>query len=119
MIIVETPHHITFSSSHDKPVLACTGVCQKVWWLIEFSAADKSRCMLCGGQLTPAVEHTHFTVMGQAKRQLTLDDFSNAYPMDEPEQRTVGGLLSGGARIDNLSMVKPEFVELAKAGWVK
>ena len=118
MIIVDTPHHITFSSAHERPVFACSGACQKVWWLIELATAKQSHCPQCGGQLITAEEHTHYTVVNQAQRDLTLDDFRQTFPMDNNDQRTVEGLLKGGAKINNLSMVKPQFEEKAKAHWV-
>jgi hypothetical protein len=117
MIIVDTPYHVTFDELAELPEFACAGKCRKVWWGQMLKDYPAGKCPLCSGELCRAVEKVHFTVLARANRSLKLSDFQSVQKMDTKDKQTIKNLLAGKSVIHNLSMVKPAFVEKAKAEW--
>ncbi|WP_240224589.1 hypothetical protein [Rheinheimera hassiensis] len=117
MIILDTAYHITFDEHSSKPEIACTGNCRKAWWKSDFANKHISLCPLCGGSLCEAVEKVHYNVLSSANRPLRLSDFTSTTDVPHREKLSIKALLKGGAGINNLSVVKPAFVEKARAEW--
>lgn len=118
MIILDTPYHITFDGHDTRPDIACTGNCRKVWWQSDFDMKPKGLCPLCGCDgLSEAVEKVHYTILANAHRPLRLGDFTSVTRVPHSEKQSIKKALSGGAIITTLSLVKPSFIEKARAQW--
>lgn len=112
MIIVETPFHITFSTKNSLPIKYCTGSCSKVF------LDDKSACDVCGGTTETAFEDTHYKILSRSIRDLIIADFKITHLLSESELNDISSAIDMGAKIDHLSVVKPEFESKAKAEWL-
>lgn len=119
MIIVETPHHITFRYLQDMPIAACTGKCKKVFWKtdIENDAATK-KCTHCGDTITDAVNDKHFTVLSKANRNLKLSDFKKVGVIKSSDKKQIQAYLALNAKVMHLSLVKPQFEQKAISEWM-
>lgn len=117
MIILDTAYHITFDEHSNKPEIACTSKCRKVWWKSDFANRPKNVCPLCGGSLCEAIEKVHYKVLNSAKRPLRLSDFTSTTKVPHRDKLSIKALFKGGAGIYNLSVVKPAFEDKARAEW--
>ena len=118
MIVLDTAFHLTFDGKNTKPELACLGNCKKVWWQSDLENRPENTCPLCGHQgLTKAIEKVHYKILTSANRPLRLSDFTDFTKVTHKDKQFVKGFLANGGGIDNLSIVKPAFIEKAKAEW--
>lgn len=117
MIVIDTPYHVSFDDSQDCPTLACSGRCKKAWWVNLLPNAGSTVCPLCNGPLCEAVEKVHYNVLAKANRKLKLSDFTGAAQINHSDKLSIKKVITSGAHISNISIVKPKFVEKARSEW--
>ncbi len=120
MIILDSPFHITFSSTSDLPKYACTGKCKKVWWPHDFKNDQTiGLCPMCKEGLTGASQGVHFKVISTAERNLTGADFEPFEELGSEDKETLKNLLKNGkTQIAHLSKVKNKFAMKAIQEWI-
>jgi len=114
MIIIDSPFHITYSDDNDFPSHACTGVCKKVWWPED---VEDLECNQCKGMLENGVENVHFKILKQKDRKLNLMDFDKYSKISKEDKKFIRSYTGSKAKIGQISIVKPKFVDKAKKEW--
>jgi hypothetical protein len=120
MIIIDTPFHITFSSETETPQYACTGKCKKAWWPTDFEDnPTMGLCPRCSDGLTNAMEGVHFKIIEKINRNLTIKDFEKYIEpgLSNTDKNKLDMMLKNGAKIGNMSVVKPKFIARAIKEW--
>lgn len=119
MIIIDSPYHVTFSSTgSSKPQYACVEMCRKVFWEEDLEGwYGTNACPACKGRLQSAVEGVHFKVLSQSKRPLKVSDFEKFTKVSKEEKEKLRQMLSGKTVVSHMSTVKEKFVEKAKKEW--
>ncbi len=96
---IETKYHFITTNENEAPKYICSGLCKKAFWKSEnknSNALEILQCESCNGALIP----------------ITKGDYKILeFKITPQNKRTV--------IITYLSEVKPEFIEFAKANWVK
>lgn len=116
-MVIDTQHHTTFDGHSTKPELACQGLCKKVWWHSDMKNRPQGICQLCGGQLIPAIEKKHYTVIAMANRPLKASDFTAHSNPSHKDKQFIKDFIKNGRGIDNLSVVKKTSEQLARETW--
>jgi hypothetical protein len=114
MIIIDSPFHITYSDDNNSPSHACTGMCKKVWWPIDVKGIE---CNQCKGVLESAIADVHFKVLRQKDRKLNVMDFDKYSKLSKEDKKIIRRYTGNKAKIGQMSIVKPKFVEKAKKEW--
>jgi acetyl-CoA carboxylase beta subunit len=116
MIIIDTPFHVTFTSYTNLPSFSCTGKCKKSWFKEELENGNNI-CPMCASPMQKAVEGVHYKVIDKSNRELKLSDFKKHHGLNAQEKSMLKEVFENKNKIACLSMVKPKFVEKAKAEW--
>lgn len=117
MLTIDTPFHVTFSDSREKPVYACVGKCKKSWWISDLEDRSKSQCPQCAGELVEASENVHFKVLRSANRSLKLSDFEAFLALSYQEKQELKKIAASKIYIGHLSYVKHKFEKKALQEW--
>tara|TARA_R110002167_G_scaffold12129_7_gene52006 strand:+ start:97 stop:489 length:393 start_codon:yes stop_codon:yes gene_type:complete len=117
MIIIDTIHHITFSSLNEVPVLACVGKCKKIFWKDDIQK-EIGKCPQCDCEITTAIQGVHFNILSKANRNLKLSDIKMYASIKHSDKKTFQSYLAMGAQFPHLSHVKPEFTQYAISEWM-
>tara|TARA_R110002049_G_C9168792_1_gene561674 strand:- start:3649 stop:4041 length:393 start_codon:yes stop_codon:yes gene_type:complete len=117
MIIIDTAHHITFSSFSEIPVLACVGKCKKIFWKDDIQK-ETEKCPQCDCEITDAVQDVHFNILSKADRNLKLSDFKQHVPLTHTDKQQLKSYFSIDAIIQHMSIVKSEFEQFAVSEWI-
>jgi len=64
-----------------------------------------------------AVEGIHYKVIDKSNRELKLSDFKKHHGLNSQEKLMLKEVFQNKNRVACLSMVKPKFIEKAKAEW--
>jgi acetyl-CoA carboxylase beta subunit len=116
MIIIDTPYHVTFTSYAGLPLASCTGKCKKSWFKEELENKENI-CPMCASLMQEAVEGVHYKIIDKSNRELKLSDFKKFQELNTQEKSMLKEAFKNKAKIACLSMVKPKFIEKAKAEW--
>lgn len=118
MIIIDTPFHISFSCTNEKPKYACTGKCKKSWWQNDFDGKPTmGLCPQCQSGLTAATEGVHFKILKKHDRGLKADDFKGFDNITKEDIKSFDEQLKYGVKITHLSKVKEKFIGKALTEW--
>ena len=119
MRIIDTAHHISFSDQNTAPQYACIHQCKKVWWDVDFDDKPKDSCPMCGGDLVEAIEKVHFNVLYAANRDVRYKDIKKIMQIPQKEKLQIKQYFDIGAKLNNLSFIKPAFNKKARNEWCK